>query len=214
MRAGAMGSSKARGSGYRLVGGRDGLFDQPVSELPAPAARLAANVQNTGHDGGHDLNYRTLRAAGITLVGHFIGADDHLVRFARDLAECVAWGDDRYRELMALCHRFALERGLPMPDIPEPEPFDGTAPEELDLVDVGAVLFAGGFRSDYGSWIPVPAAFDDLGFPVHREGASTVVPGLHFVGVHFLRTRKSSLLYGVGEDAAIVAQQVSAQRQS
>jgi putative flavoprotein involved in K+ transport len=206
----------------RRLGDRDivwwavetGFFDQPVSELPAPAARLAANVQNTGHDGGHDLNYRTLRAAGITLVGHFIGADDHRVRFAPDLAECVAWGDDRYRELMALCHRCALERGLPMPDIPEPDPFDGTAPEELDLVDVGAVLFAGGFRSDYGSWIPVPDAFDELGFPVHREGASTVVPGLHFVGVHFLRTRKSSLLYGVGEDAAIVARQVSAQRRS
>jgi putative flavoprotein involved in K+ transport len=31
------------------------------------------------------------------------------------------------------------------------------------------------------------------------------VPGLHFVGVHFLRKRKSSLLIGVGEDAAVVA---------
>ncbi|HEY2958636.1 MAG TPA: hypothetical protein VGM21_10590 [Actinomycetota bacterium] len=29
--------------------------------------------------------------------------------------------------------------------------------------------------------------------------------GLYFVGVHFLRKRKSSLLIGVGEDAALVA---------
>jgi putative flavoprotein involved in K+ transport len=36
------------------------------------------------------------------------------------------------------------------------------------------------------------------------------VPGLYFVGVHFLRKRKSSLLYGVGEDAALVAGQIAA----
>jgi putative flavoprotein involved in K+ transport len=38
------------------------------------------------------------------------------------------------------------------------------------------------------------------------------VPGLSFVGVHFLRKRKSSLLMGVGEDAAIVAAGISARR--
>jgi putative flavoprotein involved in K+ transport len=34
------------------------------------------------------------------------------------------------------------------------------------------------------------------------------VPGLYFCGVHFLRKRQSSLLFGVGEDAAIVAESV------
>jgi putative flavoprotein involved in K+ transport len=38
---------------------------------------------------------------------------------------------------------------------------------------------------------------------------STVIPGLYFVGVHYLRKRKSSLLYGVGEDALIVAQAIA-----
>ncbi|HEU4526495.1 MAG TPA: NAD(P)/FAD-dependent oxidoreductase [Actinomycetota bacterium] len=202
----------------RRLGDRDivwwavetGFFDQTLDDLPAPAARLAANIQNTGHGGGHDLNYRTLRAAGVTLVGHFAGADDHRARFAPDLAESVAWGDDRYRELFDEVRTLVETRGLPMPDIPPPEPFDGAAPEELDLTGVGAVLFTGGFRPDYGGWIPVPDAFDDMGFPLHIEGASTVVPELYFVGVHFLRKRKSSLLWGVGEDASIVARQVSA----
>jgi putative flavoprotein involved in K+ transport len=35
------------------------------------------------------------------------------------------------------------------------------------------------------------------------------VAGLFFVGVHFLRKRKSSLLIGVGEDAEIVARQIA-----
>ena len=53
--------------------------------------------------------------------------------------------------------------------------------------------------------MPWPQAFDELGFPIQAEGRSTVIDGLWFAGVHYLRKRKSSLLYGVGEDAAIVA---------
>lgn len=51
---------------------------------------------------------------------------------------------------------------------------------------------------------------DELGFPFQRDGVSTVVPGLFFVGVHFLRKRGSSLFLGVGEDATIVARHVGA----
>ncbi len=99
----------------------------------------------------------------------------------------------------------ARERGVEAPAPAEPEPFDGGAPERVDLSGFGAAVFTGGFRPDYRSWLPWPAAFDDHGFPLQRDGESTVVPGLLFVGVHFLRTRKSALLMGVGEDAAVVA---------
>jgi putative flavoprotein involved in K+ transport len=171
---------------------------------------LAANVQATGASGGHDLHYRTLRKMGVTLLGHFLGADGRHARFAPDLGESVAWGDERNAQLMDLVRKLVAERGLPRPEIPEPEPFDAAAPEELNLSGFGAVVFAGGFRPDYESWVRFPGAFDELGFPIHEEGASTVAPGLYFVGVHFLRTRKSSTFAGVGEDAAIVARQIAA----
>jgi len=48
-------------------------FRTLVSALPAPAARLFANIQTTGKDGGHDLHYRTLRAMGVDLVGRLAG---------------------------------------------------------------------------------------------------------------------------------------------
>jgi putative flavoprotein involved in K+ transport len=111
---------------------------------------------------------------------------------------------------MGLVRRTAEERGFEPPPLVEPEPFDPAAPEEIDLTGFGAVLFAGGFRPDYRSWLPWPDAFDEHGFPLQQEGTSTVIPGLHFVGVHFLRKRKSSLLLGVGEDATIVAERVAA----
>ena len=76
----------------------------------------------------------------------------------------------------------------------------------LELDGFGAVVFTSGFRPDYDGWARFPA-FDAAGFPLTVDGASTVVR-LYFCGVHFLRTRKSSLLWGVGEDA-VVAQLVA-----
>ena len=188
-----------------------GFMDAPVEELPNRGARLAANVLATGRDGGHDLHLRTLRAAGVTLLGHFVGVDGGRARFAPDLAESVAWGDDRYREFRHLVAGVVRERGLPDPQLPDPPPFDGDpAPESVELARLGAIVFTGGFRPDYGSWVDVPGAFDDLGFPLHADGASVAARGLHFVGVHFLRKRKSSIFYGVGEDAALVAAAVAA----
>jgi putative flavoprotein involved in K+ transport len=146
---------------------------------------------------------------GVTLTGRFLRAGGGQLRFAADLGDSVAWGDERHRQLMDLCRKLASERGLPPPETPEPEPFDARAPERLPLSGFGVVVFTGGFRPDYGAWVPRPDAFDDLGFPIQRDGASTVVDGLYFVGVHFLRKRKSSLLVGVGEDAALVARTIA-----
>ena len=186
-----------------------GFLDQPVTALPSPAARLGANPLATGHGRGHDLNLRTLRAMGVTLVGHFLGVTGHTAHFAPDLAESVAWGDDRYRDLRDLFRRTADERGMQRPDMADPEPFDGRAPEAVLLDGFGAVVFTGGFRPDYRSWLPWPDAFDELGFPIQQDGVSSMVDGLYFVGVHFLRKRKSSILLGVGEDAAIVARTIA-----
>ena len=204
----------------RRIGGRDifgwlvdaGFMGAPVDSLPSPEARLLAMPTATGHGGGHDLDLRVLCAKGVTLVGHFVGANDHEVRFASDLAESVAWGDERNRELMALVRRAAAERAQAVDNIPEATPFDPDAPERISLAGFGAVIFAGGFRPDYRAWLPWPDAFDRWGFPIQRDGASTVIDGLYLVGVHFLRKRWSSLLYGVGEDAAIVARAISERR--
>lgn len=201
----------------RRIGDRDlvwwlvelGFFDASFSSLPGPEARLYANVVTTGHEGGHDLHLRTLRDMGVILTGHFLGSDGARVRFAPDLEEAAAWGDARYRQLMDLVRRVTAERGLTPIEIWEPDTFAGAGPAEVDLAGFGAVIFASGFRPDFRSWLPWPDAFDDAGFPLQVDGRSTVIRGLYFVGIHFLRKRKSSLLIGVGEDAGIIARDIA-----
>ena len=87
----------------------------------------------------------------------------------------------------------------PQPPSSIPEP-----PRELDLrgEGIGTVLWANGFRPDF-SWIE-PAVVDDMGWPLQRRGVAEL-PGLYFVGLHWLHKRKSALLFGVGEDAEHVA---------
>ena len=181
-----------------------GFMSERVETLPTPAARLAANLTASGVDGGHDLHPRALQAKGVTLAGRFAGVEDGRLRFLDDLAESIEWGDARYRDFSRLAQRFCAERGIEAPDLPEPAPFVEDPSPSTDARSIGTIIFSGGFRPDY-SWVHVAGAFDPMGFPAQVDGASTAVPGLFFVGVHFLRTRKSSLLCGVGEDAAIVA---------
>lgn len=199
----------------RRPGGRDivtwlketTFFDTPLDALPSPAARLLANLQVSGRRGGHDLNYRTLQEMGVQLLGHLARVEGHRAYFADDLADSVAFGDARYADIRQLLGDQLAAKGMPVPDLPDPPPFHASPPLELDLQDFSVVIFTAGFRPEYARWVHLPA-FDATGYPLTHDGASTTVPGLFFCGVHFLRKRKSSLLFGVGEDAAIVAQSI------
>jgi putative flavoprotein involved in K+ transport len=69
------------------------------------------------------------------------------------------------------------------------------------------VVWCTGFTPDY-SWMTLPV-LDEAGQPRHRRGVATDLPGLFFVGLRFQHRLRSSLLGGVGEDAAFVAERVA-----
>jgi putative flavoprotein involved in K+ transport len=200
----------------RRVGDRDifwwatesGFMDTPVTALSDPIERLAPNPQLSGRDGGHDLNLRTLVGMGVTLVGHFKGSNGQVAYFAPDLAASVAAGDQVYSQFSQLIRTVAKERGISVDDLAEPLPWEFEGPDAIDLAGFGAVIYAAGFRPNYRPWIDAPQAFDLLGFPIQDMSGSGALPGLHFVGVHFIRKRKSALFSGVGEDASIVVNAV------
>jgi putative flavoprotein involved in K+ transport len=200
----------------RRWGGHDAIwwleqahfFDARLEDLPDPAQRLASNPLTTGHGGGRDLHYRTLQRAGVTLVGQFLGADGKDITFSDDLAASVAWGDAAFAEVMKMAARVIAERGLDV-DLPTHEPFVADPPTSIPVDRFSTVICTGGFRPDYGSWMPWSSAFDPVGFPLHIEGESTEVDGLFFMGVHFMRKRKSGILWGAEEDANVVADRVA-----
>ncbi|MEO8562314.1 MAG: NAD(P)/FAD-dependent oxidoreductase [bacterium] len=69
------------------------------------------------------------------------------------------------------------------------------------------VVWCTGFEPDY-SWIDLPVLGGD-GYPTHHRGVAADVPGLFYVGLRFQHRLRSSLIGGVGEDAAFVGEQVA-----
>ena len=68
------------------------------------------------------------------------------------------------------------------------------------------VIWCTGFRPDY-SWIDLPI-FGTDGYPRHVRGVVADAPGLFFLGLRFQHRLNSSLIGGVGEDAAFIAARV------
>jgi putative flavoprotein involved in K+ transport len=80
--------------------------------------------------------------------------------------------------------------------------------EDGTRLEVGNVIWCTGFEPGF-SWIALPI-FDATGAPRHTAGIS-VEPGLYFVGLHFLYAFSSTMIHGVGRDAARIARAVAAQ---
>jgi putative flavoprotein involved in K+ transport len=73
------------------------------------------------------------------------------------------------------------------------------------VLDVRNVVWCTGFRPDF-SWIEAPFELGDDGYPVQYRGAVPSAPGLYFVGLLFLHSFTSMLVYGAGRDAERVAE--------
>ncbi len=198
----------------RRLGGQDlvwwiiesGFWDRTPAQLPSPAARLLGNPQATGHDGGRDLNYRTLHAEGVELAGRYLGASDGKIHLAEDLAQSIQSGDDLARSFMKWVAAMCEKRGIAIPwEVPGPPGFTGRTELDIDREGISTVIWTAGYRPDYG-WVHA-SVFDEMGFPLQVDGRSEV-PGLYFMGVHFQRKAKSAVLYGVGEDAELVARHI------
>jgi putative flavoprotein involved in K+ transport len=74
------------------------------------------------------------------------------------------------------------------------------------ILDVGSVIWATGYRPDY-SWVRLPI-FDEYGLPHHTRGVVREAPGLYFLGLIFQTALSSSLIGGVGTDAAYIVNQI------
>jgi putative flavoprotein involved in K+ transport len=76
------------------------------------------------------------------------------------------------------------------------------------LLDVQNVIWCTGYHPGF-SWINLPV-FSEDGQPLHERGIVQRVPGMYFVGLHFLYSMTSATVTGVGRDAARVADAVKA----
>lgn len=171
----------------------------------------------TGANGGHTVNFRSMAAQGITLVGMLKAFKNGVLYFAPDLADNIEKGDASYVSLLDEADAYIARNGLDLPE--EPTARDAAANPacvtepilELDLAEAGisSIIWATGFTVDY-SWLKVDA-FDEAGRPKHQRGVSAE-PGLYFLGLPWLSKRGSSFIWGVWHDAKYLADHIVTHR--
>jgi putative flavoprotein involved in K+ transport len=71
---------------------------------------------------------------------------------------------------------------------------------------VANVIWCTGYEPGF-SWIDIPV--HGLHEPLHERGIVRKVPGLYFVGLHFLYAFSSTMIHGVGRDAAYVVRAIA-----
>ena len=214
------------GRAARRLRGRDtlawlaesGWMAQRPEDLPDPAAIRTPQPQISGvGPRGHTVSLQSLARRGVTLLGHFESADGSRLRFGDDLAQHVRSGDEGSAKIREHIDEYIARRGLDAPPS-EPDPADEPAdaerfqsPTELDVADrgVGAVIFSTGFGADY-SWLQLPIVGAD-GSIAHR-GGRTAVDGAWFVGLLWMRVRRSAIIAGAMDDSAHVVAQIAARR--
>ena len=181
------------------------LFDDTVEQLGYDT-RLACPPIQTGVGRDRDLSLRTLHESGVRLMGRYLDGEGRTLRLAEDLPHNAARSDEFARRFIAGVDSYIHDAGI---DAPAPPPFLAldnldAAPTSLDLAseNITTIIWSTGFRLDF-SWIELDLNARD-GYPEQSQGVSRH-PGLYFIGLQLMHSRKSGLIFGVGEDAAHVA---------
>jgi putative flavoprotein involved in K+ transport len=190
-----------------------GFLDQRAKDLASPRDRDMCHPQIAGRGEPPDVNVRYLASRGAVLLGHFRDARGMAIEVADNVADSLRSADEVSRELLDKIDAYIAENNLSMPPA-DPAARDFTLPRidhrtalDLRAEGISSVVWATGFHHGF-PWLH-GCPHDEDGYPAHEEGVAAV-PGLYFVGLHFLRARKSGLLVGVGEDAQRIARAVGA----
>jgi putative flavoprotein involved in K+ transport len=192
---------------------RAGLYDQPITEHElGEAVRFRTHPHVCGAHGGHTLDLRALGRDGAVLHGHLAATEGSRIHFADDLPDLLRGADDAAATFQRLFDETIAKGGFDATgERDEPVRWSPPSDQPLDVdlaaAGISAVIWAAGFKLDF-SWVHAPIQGTN-GYPIVDRGLTTV-PGLAFVGLHWMHTWKSGLLFGVGRDAEYVVDRLTA----
>jgi len=192
-----------------------GLYDRTVDQLPSPGAKFVGKPHISGTMGGHTLNLHQFARDGVSLLGHLQGIEGSRLRLAPDLWDNLARADAHEAAFITSVDDYVEKAGLVAPAEMLPALRDGFRSPLITELDVGVsgitnVIWATSYAFDF-SLVKLPV-LDGDGFP-KQTGGITAHSGLYFVGLPWLPTAKSGLLYGVGDGARSIANAILQQRE-
>jgi putative flavoprotein involved in K+ transport len=182
-----------------------GVWDQRYDEVDdLTRARRLPSPQLVGTPERATLDLNAVTSLGVELVGRLAAIRDGRALFSGGLRNVFSLADLKLGRLLDTFDEWARATGRDA-ELDAPERFAPTrVPEsarlQLDLRggEIGAIVWATGFRPDYG-WLDVPVV--DAKGQLRHTGGVVDSPGLYALGLPVLRRRKSTFIYGIEDDA-------------
>ncbi|HZT69321.1 MAG TPA: NAD(P)/FAD-dependent oxidoreductase [Terriglobia bacterium] len=186
---------------------RIGTFDAEVGALKSPRDKFTQPPVIYGRNGRGCQNLHQFAREGVRLLGHLRDVDGDRLVIASDMNEMLAKADQFEIDGLKIVDEYIARSGMDVPTDEIPRLSDGYEPEEttelgLKASGISAVIWATGYTFDF-SVVKLPVVDGD-GYPIQQRGVTEFV-GLYFLGMPWLHSRKSGLLFGVGDDAAYIA---------
>ncbi len=187
-----------------------GMLDERADRaFDLESARRQPSLQLVGTPDNETIDLGVLQAQGVRLVGRVSEVDGSRVTFCDDLEQNIDAAERKLDRVLGNIDRF-IDEALMDADARDRRPAIevANAPRELELrrAGISSVLWATGYRRQY-PWLNVPVL--NIRGEIIHDGGVTPAPGLYALGLNFLRTRKSSFIDGVGNDARALAEHIS-----
>jgi putative flavoprotein involved in K+ transport len=188
-----------------------GRMDARIDSFPG--RKIPPSMLITGANGGHDVDLRRFAADGVVILGRLNGVAEGKLFLDDNAEEMLAEADKAYPDFKRAANEYVRAANIDAPEDDGANPAPNSAPirpvSTLDLkaANITSVVWSTGYEFDFG-WLKVPV-LNERGAPVQERGV-TGRTNLYFLGLHWMHTFKSGVIFGVGDDAAYLADRIDA----
>ncbi len=208
-----------------------GMQDEETESIADPAVLKIKQPQISGVGlRGRSLSLQYLANQGAVILGTADSADGTVVRLRADAAEHIRFADRFSAQIKQMADELIRRKGIAAPpaeedprDAPDPEAVCASMEREIDLrkEGIGSVIWTTGFGGDY-SWMKLPVLEQEeektgdasaegngrnRGTLRHSKGMAHI-ERLYFIGLPWMRKRKSGIIFGIADDAEFIAERI------
>lgn len=192
-----------------------GFYDVKTEDVTDPNVFAMKPPQVSGVGPlGHTHSLQSLARSGAIILGRVEGAKGDYIYLQPNAAKHVMFADEISSVVKQQIEQFITANHLSPPP-PDADPADEPDPKAscacsitlLNMKESGisSIIWTTGFSCDY-NYLPLPV-FNESGKPKHCRGLCEMA-GIYFIGLPWLRKRKSGIICGIDEDANFVVEAI------
>jgi putative flavoprotein involved in K+ transport len=195
------------------------FYDIKAEQVDDPKLFEARPPQISGTGTGKDsLSLQSLARKGAIILGRLDNTDGYNLSFQPNAKDHVKYADNYSQKIKNMIDDFIVGNRLSAPpphydeaDVDDVEAACASPITSLNLKEnnISSIVWSTGFEGDF-SYINLPI-FDTNGKLIHQDGIPDFA-GVYFLGYPWLRTRKSTILFGIIDDAESIVAKMLADR--